>query len=234
MWPSRNTASRRSSSRRTRIRGLRNRKNDDATTDAEAKRKAETLDQQAQHRRGFRASSPWIIPRTRPPPRSGGDLGYVPESSLNQSDPALKKMVLSLKPGQVSSVIALRDSYRILKLVARKRPASADFNDPAVQQIDSRQPSTIARNSCCARPIWPSRATTPRSPTISRSRSWNRPENFPMPRNRHCRRLQRRCLPAPSLRRPQTRNNARGASIHHIISYDRKCLRPAGLSCIPN
>jgi len=25
---------------------------------------------------------------------TGGDLGYVPESALNQSDPALKKVVL--------------------------------------------------------------------------------------------------------------------------------------------
>ncbi len=58
---------------------------------------------------------------------SGGDLGYVPESSLSQSDPALKKAVMSLKPGQISGVIVLRDSYRILKLVARKRPGSGNI-----------------------------------------------------------------------------------------------------------
>jgi len=65
---------------------------------------------------------------------SGGDLGYVPESSLSQSDPALKKMVLSLKPGQISGVIALRDSYRILKLVAKEAPGQRELSDPAVQQ----------------------------------------------------------------------------------------------------
>ena len=65
---------------------------------------------------------------------SGGDLGYVPESSLSQSDPALKKAVMSLKPGQISGVIVLRDSYRILRLVSKEAPGQRDLNDPAVQQ----------------------------------------------------------------------------------------------------
>src|SRR6202165_2730540 len=65
---------------------------------------------------------------------SGGDLGYVPESSLSQSDPALKKAVLALKPGEISGVIVLRDSYRILKLVARESPGQRELSDPTVQQ----------------------------------------------------------------------------------------------------
>jgi peptidyl-prolyl cis-trans isomerase SurA len=65
---------------------------------------------------------------------SGGDLGYVPESSLSQSDPALKKTVLSLKPGQTSGVIVLRDSYRILKLVAKEAPGQRQLSDPTVLQ----------------------------------------------------------------------------------------------------
>ena len=36
----------------------------------------------------------------------GGDLGFVPESALNQSDPSLKKAVLALKPGETSGVIS--------------------------------------------------------------------------------------------------------------------------------
>jgi peptidyl-prolyl cis-trans isomerase SurA len=58
----------------------------------------------------------------------------VPESSLSQSDPALKKAVLSLKPGQTSGVIVLRDSYRILKLVAKEAPGQRELADPTVQQ----------------------------------------------------------------------------------------------------
>src|ERR1051325_10757318 len=63
-----------------------------------------------------------------------GDLGYVPESSLNQSDPTLKKIVLSLKPGQVSPPIVLKDSIRILKLVTREAPGLRGLSDPQVQQ----------------------------------------------------------------------------------------------------
>jgi len=113
--------------------GLRNRKNDDATTDAEAKRKAAALEQQLSTGADF-AQVAMDYSEDPASAGSGGDLGYVPESSLSQSDPALKKAVTSLKPGQVSGVIALRDSYRILKLVTREEPGQRDMNDPAVQQ----------------------------------------------------------------------------------------------------
>ncbi len=113
--------------------GLRNRKNDDATTDAEAKRKAAALEQQLSTGADF-AQVAMDYSEDPASAGSGGDLGYVPESSLSQSDPALKKAVMSLKPGQVSGVIVLRDSYRILKLVTKESPGQRDMNDPAVQQ----------------------------------------------------------------------------------------------------
>jgi len=112
---------------------LRNRKNDDATTDAEAKRKAAALEQQLSTGADF---STLAMDYSEDPASSGsgGDLGYVPESSLSQSDPALKKAVLAMKPGQTSDVIVLRDSYRILKLVAKEAPGQRELSDPAVQQ----------------------------------------------------------------------------------------------------
>jgi peptidyl-prolyl cis-trans isomerase SurA len=113
--------------------GLRNRKNDDATTDPEARRKIAALAQQLSTGADF-AQIAMDYSEDPASAGSGGDLGYVPESSLSQSDPALKKMVMSLKPGQVSGVIALRDSYRILKLVSKEAPGQRDLNDPAVQQ----------------------------------------------------------------------------------------------------
>ncbi len=113
--------------------GLRNRKDDDATTDAEARRKAAALEQQLSTGADF---SQVAMDYSEDPATSGsgGDLGYVPESSLSQSDPALKKAVLALKPGQISEVIVLRDSYRILKLVAKEAPGQRELSDPAVQQ----------------------------------------------------------------------------------------------------
>jgi peptidyl-prolyl cis-trans isomerase SurA len=117
--------------------GLRNRKNDDATTDPEARRKIAALEQQL----GSGADFAQIAMDYSEDPQtsgSGGDLGYVSESSLSQSDPALKKTVLSLKPGQVSGIIAVRDSqgtsYRLLKLVSKESPGQRELSDPAVQQ----------------------------------------------------------------------------------------------------
>lgn len=113
--------------------GLRNRKNDDATTNAEARRKAAALLQQLNHGSDF---SQLAMDYSEDPSTasSGGDLGYVPESSLAQSDPALRRAVMGLKVGQISGVIALRDSYRILKLVAKESPGQRNLSDPAVQQ----------------------------------------------------------------------------------------------------
>lgn len=113
--------------------GLRNRKNDDATTDAEAKRKAAALLHQLNDGADF---SQVAMDYSEDPASSasGGDLGYVAESALSQSDPALKKAAMALKPGQVSDVIVLRDSYRILKLVAKEAPGQRDLADPTVQQ----------------------------------------------------------------------------------------------------
>ena len=112
---------------------VRNRKNDDATTDAEARRKCAML---AERIAGGADFAQLAMDYSEDPATTatGGDLGYIPESALSQSDPALKKAVLALRPGQVSSVIALRDSYRILKLAAREAPGQRELSDPQVQQ----------------------------------------------------------------------------------------------------
>jgi peptidyl-prolyl cis-trans isomerase SurA len=112
---------------------IRNRKNDDATTDVEARRKAAALEQQLSKGTDFGqlAMDYSEDPMTAP---SGGDLGFVPESALNQANPLLKKVVMSLKPGEVSDVITLPDGYRILKLMTKEAPGQRDINDPQVQQ----------------------------------------------------------------------------------------------------
>jgi peptidyl-prolyl cis-trans isomerase SurA len=114
---------------------VRNRKNDDATNEAEAQRKAKMLVDKLNSGADFSALAMDYSedPNTA---ATGGDLGYIPESSLNaaQTDPVLKKAVLSLKPGQVSPPMALKDSIRILKLVAREAAGQRGVNDPQVQQ----------------------------------------------------------------------------------------------------
>lgn len=112
---------------------LHNRKNDDATTDVEARRKSAALVQQLANGSDFTqlAMDYSEDPATA---SSGGDLGYIPESSLNQSDPALKRTVVSLKIGQISPIIQLKDGYHILKLMAKEAPGQRELSDPQVQQ----------------------------------------------------------------------------------------------------
>jgi peptidyl-prolyl cis-trans isomerase SurA len=112
---------------------IRNRKNDDATNEAEAQRKAKMIMDKLNSGADF-AQLAMDYSEDVNTTSNGGDLGYIPESSLNQADPALKKLVLSLKPGQVSQPIVLKDSIRILKLVAREAAGQRGINDPQVQQ----------------------------------------------------------------------------------------------------
>jgi len=112
---------------------LHNRKNDDATTDVEARRKSAALLQQLANGADFTqlAMDYSEDPATA---SSGGDLGYVPESSLNQSDPALKRAVVGLKVGEVSPIMPLKDGYHILKLMAKEAPGQRELSSSQVQQ----------------------------------------------------------------------------------------------------
>jgi peptidyl-prolyl cis-trans isomerase SurA len=112
---------------------IRNRKNDDATNEAEAQRKVKMLMDRLNSGADF-AQLAMDYSEDMNSAATGGDMGYVPESALNQSDPALKKMVLGMKPGQVSQPIQLKEGYRILKLITRESPGLRGLAEPQVQQ----------------------------------------------------------------------------------------------------
>jgi peptidyl-prolyl cis-trans isomerase SurA len=112
---------------------IRNRKNDDATNEAEAQRKVKMLMDRLNSGADF-AQLAMDYSEDMNSAATGGDLGYVPESALNQSDPQLKKIVLQLKPGEVSQPIQLKDGVRILKLITRESPGLRGISDPQVQQ----------------------------------------------------------------------------------------------------
>jgi peptidyl-prolyl cis-trans isomerase SurA len=116
---------------------LRNRKNDDATNEAEAERKVKMLVDRLNSGADF-AQLAMDYSEDMNTAGTGGDLGYVPESALNQSDPALKKAVVGLKAGQVSPPIQVqpKDGARILilKLITRESPGLRGIAEPQVQQ----------------------------------------------------------------------------------------------------
>src|SRR5258706_2848548 len=72
---------------------------------------------------------------------NGGDLGTIPESSLRNTDPGTRDLVLKLKPGQYSPIITVINpatkqaaGFRIVKLVSKEPAGQRDLSDPRVQQ----------------------------------------------------------------------------------------------------
>jgi peptidyl-prolyl cis-trans isomerase SurA len=64
---------------------------------------------------------------------NGGDMGFIPESTLEKANPELRKLVASLSPGSFAP-IHTQEGYRILKVIAREPAGQRELNDPRVQQ----------------------------------------------------------------------------------------------------
>jgi peptidyl-prolyl cis-trans isomerase SurA len=116
---------------------IRNLKNDDATNEVEAERKVKMLMDKLNSGADF-AQLAMDYSEDMNSSAMGGDLGYVPESALNQSDPVLKRAVMGMKAGQVSPPMGIqgKDGPRIviLKLISRESPGQRNISDPQVQQ----------------------------------------------------------------------------------------------------
>ena len=111
-----------------------NLKNDKAKNDDEAKRKIQALEtrlRQGGEDFAMIAQNYSEDPATTP---NGGDLGFLGESALDKTSPELKKLVLSLQPGQLSPVIRTGEGYRVLKMISKDPAGQRDLSDPRVQQ----------------------------------------------------------------------------------------------------
>lgn len=111
-----------------------NRKNDKAANEAEAGKKAAMLSQKLAMGADFAQLA--VDYSEDSSAATGGDLGFIAESALNQSDdPALKKAVLAMKPGQVTQPIPVKGGgYRILLLIAKEAAGQRQFTDVQIQQ----------------------------------------------------------------------------------------------------
>ena len=70
-------------------------------------------------------------------PRSaqmGGDLGYVPDSTLDRLGPQLKLALLGLEVGEMTGVLRAPDGYMILKLLGKREPGQLELDHPEVEQ----------------------------------------------------------------------------------------------------
>ncbi|MDX2150125.1 MAG: peptidylprolyl isomerase [Bryobacteraceae bacterium] len=112
---------------------VRNLKNDKAQNDDQAQKKVRMLANriQAGEDFGMLAQNYSEDPNTA---SNGGDLGFVRESDLEQASPELRKLIMSLQPGQASAPIKTQEGYRILKVISKEPAGQRELTDPRVQQ----------------------------------------------------------------------------------------------------
>ncbi|MFN0166521.1 MAG: peptidylprolyl isomerase [Bryobacteraceae bacterium] len=112
---------------------VRNLKNDKAQNEEEARRKIQMIEKRLQSNEDFAilAQNYSEDPSTAP---NGGDLGFVPQSALEKAQTELRKIIMSLPPGQISPVLRAAEGYRILKVYSKEPSGQRELNDPRVQQ----------------------------------------------------------------------------------------------------
>ena len=112
---------------------VRNLKNDKARNAEEAKKKIQTIEARLKQGEDFGmiAQNYSEDPNTA---ANGGDLGFVPESAFEKTSVELRKVILGLKPGEISPIIPMPDGYRILKVISKEPSGQRELTDPRVQQ----------------------------------------------------------------------------------------------------
>jgi peptidyl-prolyl cis-trans isomerase SurA len=112
---------------------IHNRKNDKALSDATAESKAKMLAKELSNGADFAQLAMDYSEDSSA--STGGDLGYNPESAFSRSDPLLKRSVLSMKVGQVSPPLHLKDGrYVILKLLGKEPAGQRELSDLQVRE----------------------------------------------------------------------------------------------------
>jgi peptidyl-prolyl cis-trans isomerase SurA len=112
---------------------VRNLKNDKARNPDQARQKILTLESRLRAGEDFAmlAQNYSEDPNTT---QNGGDLGFVPESAFEKSAPELRRLVMSLKPGEISPVLPSPEGYRILRVISKEPSGQRELTDPRVQQ----------------------------------------------------------------------------------------------------
>ena len=111
----------------------RNLKNDKALTEEQARKKIQMIEARLHQDDDFKmlAENYSEDPESTP---NGGDLGFLPMSAFDKSSPELRKLLLSMQPGQISPILPSPGAFRILKVISKEPAGQRDLNDPRVQQ----------------------------------------------------------------------------------------------------
>ena len=110
--------------------------NDDATDEESAQAKIQMLEDRLANGEDFAtlAQNYSEDPVTTP---NGGDIGFIPQSQLEQADITLRRVVAALSPGEISPVIEDDGQFRIIQLIDREEAGQRDYSDPRVQRVIS-------------------------------------------------------------------------------------------------
>ena len=119
---------------------VRNRKGSKAQNEPEARKKIQEILNRLDSGEDFETvAMNWSEDPDSSP--NGGDMGFTPENSLKNTDPATRDAVMKLKPGQYTGIITISNpqtkqafGFRIVKLLEKAPAGQRDLNDPRVQQ----------------------------------------------------------------------------------------------------
>ena len=115
-----------------------------AQNEADAKKKIQVIVNRLDSGEDF-ASVAMALSEQPETAQNGGELGFVPESSLKGDRPAFEA-INKLKPGQYSPVLIVADpnshqifGFRVVKLISKEAAGQRELKDPRVQQAVREQ-----------------------------------------------------------------------------------------------
>lgn len=113
--------------------------NNKAHNEAEARKKIQTVLTRLEAGDDF-ASLAMTYSEDNSTAPNGGDLGIIPESSLEQTDATTRDAVSKLKPGQYTQILPVlgpggkQIGFQIVKLIAMEPAGQRSISDPRVEQ----------------------------------------------------------------------------------------------------
>jgi peptidyl-prolyl cis-trans isomerase SurA len=115
-----------------------------AQNDAEARKKIQMVQNRLDSGEDF-ATVAMAYSEQPETSQNGGDLGFIPESSL-KGDRVAYDAISKLRPGQYTSVIPVADpnnhqiyGYRVVRLISKEVAGQRELKDPRVQQAIREQ-----------------------------------------------------------------------------------------------
>lgn len=109
-----------------------NRRNDDASDAASARRKIQRIRDRLAAGEDFRQLAA-DYSEDRIYAATGGDMGFISQSALEEAHPDLLRAVAAMQPGEFSPVVETGGEYRILHLIGVEPAGERDFDAPAVR-----------------------------------------------------------------------------------------------------